>query len=189
MTANAASSKPKNTVPRPLGISDNFDERTKLMLDLQVLAYQADITRVATLVIGREQGTRTYPQIGVPDAHHSISHHDNEPEKLAKQAKIDLYHTQQFAYLLEKMRSIQDGDGTLLDHSLMLYGTGLGDSNVHAHHDLCLVPAGGKGALKGNRHVIYPHNTPMSNLLVSMLDMAGIPDQKVGDSTGHLTGI
>ena len=173
---------------RPLGISDDFDERARIMIDLIVLAYRADITRVMTNVIGREQGSRSYAWIGVPENHHSISHHDNDPVKFEKQQKVDEYHVKQFAYLLQSMKDTPDGDGNLLDHTLLLYGTGLGDSNVHAHHDLNIVLAGGgNGAFKpGGRHVAYPRNTPLSNLLVSMLLMAGLPVEKVGDSTGPL---
>ena len=131
---------------RPLGPPPRLDDLGKTLMDLQVLAYQADITRVVSMVIGREQGNRTYPEIGVPDNHHSVSHHDNDPEKLAKQAIIDRYHVTMFAYLLGKLKSTPDGaGGTLLDNSLFLYGTGLGNSNVHAHHDLTTRSRGREG--------------------------------------------
>jgi hypothetical protein len=175
---------------RPLGPPRRLEDWGKMLMDLQVLAYQGDITRVVTMVIGREQGNRTYPEIGVPENHHSISHHANDPEKLAKQAIIDRFHIQLFAYLLNKLKSTPDGaGGTLLDNSLFLYGTGLGNSDVHAHHDLHTVLAGGKDILKGGRHVIYPHDTPLSNLLVSMLDKVGLHGRTVGDSTGALPGV
>jgi hypothetical protein len=175
---------------RPLGPPQRLDDWGKMLMDLQVIAYQGDITRVVSMVIGREQGNRTYPELGVPENHHGISHHANDPEKLAKQAIIDRYHVQLFAYLLNKLKSTPDGaGGTLLDNSLFLYGTGLGNSDVHAHHDLHIVLAGGKDILKGGRHVIYPHDTPLSNLLVSMLDKVGLHDRTVGDSTGPLAGV
>jgi len=179
------------TLPdRPLGPPQHLEDWGKMLMDLQVIAYQGDITRVVTMVIGREQGNRTYPDIGVPENHHSISHHGNDPEKLAKQAVIDRFHVELFAYFLNKLKSTPDGaGGTLLDNSLYLFGTGLGNSDVHAHHDLNIVLAGGKDILKGGRHVIYPHDTPLSNLLVSMLDKVGMHDRIIGDSTGKLAGL
>jgi uncharacterized protein DUF1552 len=175
---------------RPLGPPPRLDDWGKMLMDLQVLAYQGDLTRVVSMVIGREQGTRTYPEIGVPENHHSISHHANDPEKLAKQAIVDRYHVQLFAYLLGKLKSTPDGaGGTLLDNSLFLFGTGLGNSDVHAHHDLNIVLAGGKDILQGGRHVIYAHDTKLSNLLVSMLDKVGLHDRTIGDSTGTLAGV
>jgi len=175
---------------RPLGPPQRLDDLGKMLMDLQVIAYQGDTTRVVTMVIGREQGNRTYPEIGVPENHHSISHHANDPEQLAKQAVSDRYHVQLFAYLLDKLKSTPNGTGgTLLDNSLFLYGTGLGNSDVHAHHDLHIVLAGGKDILKGGRHVKYPHDTKLSNLLVSMLDKVGLHDRTIGDSTGPLAGV
>lgn len=175
---------------RPLGPPPRLDDWGKMLMDLQVLAYQGDITRVVSMVIGREQGNRTYPEIGVPENHHSISHHANDPEKLAKQAIVDRYHVELFAYMLNKLKSTPDGEGgTLLDNSLFLYGTGLGNSDVHAHHDLNIVLAGGKDILEGGRHIVYPHDTPLSNLLVSMLDKVGLHGRSIGDSTGPLAGL
>jgi len=175
---------------RPLGPPQRLDDWGKMLMDLQVIAYQGDITRVVTMVVGREQGNRSYPELGVPENHHGISHHGNDPEKLAKQAIIDRYHVELFAYLLKKLTSTPDGlGGTLLDNSLFLYGTGLGNSDVHAHHDLHIVLAGGKDILEGGRHITYPHDTPLSNLLVSMLDKVGMHDQTIGDSTGTLVGL
>jgi len=172
---------------RPVGIPETFEGHVKLMFDLISLAYQADLTRVFTFMLGRELGGRTYPHLGVPDPHHGLSHHRNDPEKLDKLARINTYHMGLFTHLLESLRSAPDGDGTVLDHSMVLYGGGLGDSNDHAHFDLPeLVVGGGSGHLKGGRHLEYPKDTPMNNLLVSMLDKAGLPAEKFGDSTGRL---
>jgi hypothetical protein len=158
-----------------------------LMFDLQVLAYQADITRVTSFLIGRETSQRTFPDIGVPDPHHSVSHHQRNPEKLVKLAKINAYHVQMFAYFLEKLRSTPDGDGSLLDHAMILYGGGISDGDLHNHNDLPLVLAGsGAGRVKGGRHLKYPKDTPMTNLLVSLVDKVGVPVEKLGDSTGRL---
>jgi hypothetical protein len=172
---------------RPSGAPDTFEEHSKLMFDLQVLAYQADITRVATFLFGQEFSLQTYPEIGVPDPWHGISHHQLDPEKLAKVAKVDTYHIQMFAYFLEKLKSTPDGDGTLLDHTMTLYGAGFSDGNTHAHVNLPLVLAGGAaGRLKGGRHLQYPSGTPMANLLVSMVNIMDVPLQSIGDSTGPL---
>ncbi len=172
---------------RPLGVPETFGEHCRLMFDLQVLAFQADITRVITFLVGRELTNRTYPDIGVPDPHHATSHHQNNPERLEKIAKIDRYHAQLFAEFLDKLRAIPDGDGTLLDHSLILYGSGLSDGNVHAHTTLPLVVAGGgAGQVKGGRHLQYPKGTPMANLLVSLVNKMGVPIESFGDSTGPL---
>jgi hypothetical protein len=172
---------------RPVGVPDTYEEHVKLMFDLLSLAYQADITRVFTFMLGRELGGRTYPHLGVPDPHHGLSHHRNDPEKLAKLAKINTFHMELFTHFLENLQSAPDGDGSLLDHSMVLYGGGLGDSNDHAHFDLPeLVVGGGAGRLKGGRHLMYPKDTPMNNLLVSMLGKAGLPAEHFGDSSGRL---
>jgi hypothetical protein len=171
---------------RPLGIPDNFEDHIHLMFDLQVLAFQADITRVTTLMIGREEGGRSYPQAGVPEGHHSISHHDNNPEKLAKLAKIDAYHVKQMAIFLGKLKQTPDGDANLLDNSMILYGGGISNGNMHNHEHLPIVLAGGAGQLKGGRHIEYQQDTPMSNLLWSILDKAGVHTDKLGDATGML---
>jgi hypothetical protein len=171
---------------RPTDIPGSFDEHAALMFDLQVLAYQGDITRVFTLLFGREQTNRTYPDIGVPDGHHVVSHHQHDPALVAKKTKIDTYHVQLLANFLGKLQSTPDGDGSLLDHSMILYGSGLGDGDLHSHHDLpLLVAGGGAGRLKGGRHLKLPE-TPMANLLVSLLDKAGVPIERLGDSTGRL---
>jgi len=172
---------------RPVDVPDTFEEHAKLMFDLQVLAFRADITRVFSMILAREVSSRTYPNIGVPEQHHSVSHHRNDPALIAKKAKIDNYHVQLFAYFLEKMRAAQDGDGSLLDHSLMVYGGGMGDGNLHRHSDLpCLLAGKLGGQFKTGRHLKYPDKTPMANLLVTMLDKVGVHVEKLGDSTGIL---
>ncbi|HTW66895.1 MAG TPA: DUF1552 domain-containing protein [Bryobacteraceae bacterium] len=172
---------------RPLGIPDNFEDHIHLMFDLQVLAFQADITRITTLMIGREEGGRSYPQAGVPEGHHSISHHDNNPEKLAKLAKIDAYHVKQMGIFLGKLKQTQDGEATLLDNSMIVYGGGISNGNMHNHEHLPIVLAGGgAGQLKGGRHIVYKQDTPMSNLLRSVLDKAGVHTDTLGDATGML---
>jgi hypothetical protein len=172
---------------RPLGVPDKFEDHINLMFDLQVLAFQADITRVTTLMIGREEGGRSYPQIDVPDGHHSISHHDNNPEKLAKLAKIDAYHVQQLANFLGKLGNTPDGETNLLDNSMILYGGGISNGNMHNHERLPVVIAGGgAGQLKGGRHLEYKQDVPMSNVLRSVLAKAGVNTDTLGDSTGLL---
>ena len=174
-------------VTHPAGIPSAYDDHAKLLIDLQVLAYQCDLTRIVTLMMGREFSGMTYPQIGVPDAHHPISHHQNEPEKVAKVAKINLYHVTLFAYLLEKLQSTPDGDGSLLDHITMVYGAGMADSNRHAPYDLPIVLAGhGAGQLKVGRHVRFGKDTPLGNLHLTLLDKFGVPVERWGDSTGVL---
>ena len=175
---------------RPVGIPGKFDEHCKLMFDLQCLAYQADITRVFTLLMGRESSQRAYPEIGVPQPHHGTSHHRDDPETLARYAKIIAYESQQVAYFLDKLRSTPDGDGNLLDNTILLYGAGLSNPNEHAHIDMPLVLlGGGSGRLEGNRHLAYPADTPMANLLMSMLEKTGISVERFGDSTGLLTDL
>jgi len=172
---------------RPVDVPDTFEEHAKLMFDLQVLAFRADITRVFSMILAREVSSRTYPNIGVPEQHHSVSHHRNDPALIAKKAKIDTYHVQLLAYFLEKMQAAQDGDGSLLDHSLIVYGGGLGDGNLHRHSDLpCLLAGKLGGQLKTGRHLQYPENTPMANLLLTILDKVGVQVEKLGDSTGRL---
>jgi len=174
-------------IDHPAGVPSTYDDHVKLMCDLQVLAYQADLTRVITFMLGREFSGVTYPQIDVPDAHHPITHHQQEAPKIAKVAKINHYHVTQFAYLLEKLRSTSDGDGTLLDHAVMMYGTGMGDCNAHDPRSIPLVLAGGRAAqLKGGRHIKYAKETPLANLHLTLLDKLGVHLDKMGDSTGRL---
>jgi hypothetical protein len=171
---------------RPGGIPPEFEDHAKLMIDLQVLAFQADLTRVVTFMIAREGSNRPYRKINISDGHHSLTHHQNDPEKIEKVTQIDTYHAQLFAYYLEKLKGAKDGDGTLLDHSMVLYGSSICDGNAHTHHNLPLVLVGGAaGRIKGGRHLLYEKETPMNNLLLSMLDIAGVPGvEKFGDSTG-----
>jgi uncharacterized protein DUF1552 len=173
---------------RPDDIPESFEDYVNLIFDLQVLAYQADITRVTTLLMGRETSPRTFEQIGVPEQHHSCSHHIDNPELMARKAKIDQYHVALFGQFLEKLKATEDGDGNLLDHSMILYGGGLGNGNLHDHVNLPVLVAGrGAGTLSGGQHINYPDNTPMANLLLTMLDKAGVPTpEKIGDSTEHL---
>lgn len=172
---------------RPSSIPEEFDDHAKLMIDLQAIAFQADLTRVITFMMAREGSNRPYRSIGISDGHHSITHHMNDPEKIDKVARINTHHAQTFAYMLEKLKSTPDGDGNLLDHSLILYGSSISDGNAHTHHDLPIVLAGGgAGQVKGGRHIKYPKDTPLNNLLLSMLDKAGVTAEKLGDSTGEL---
>jgi len=172
---------------RPTDIPAGFDEYAKLMYDLQVLAFQADVTRVFTMMKCRELSSRTYPQIGVPDPHHPCSHHRNDPALIVKKAKIDAYHVELLSYFLQKLDKTKDGDGTLLDQSLILYGGGMGDGNLHRHSNLpCLMAGKLGGQFETGRHLGYKLDTPMSNLLVAILNKAGVAVTKIGDSTAPL---
>jgi hypothetical protein len=172
---------------RPTDIPARWDEHTKLMFDLQVLAFRADVTRVFSMIMSRELSSRTFAHIGVPDQHHAVSHHRNDAELISKKARIDIHQAQMCAYFLEKLQAAQDGDGSLLDHSLILYGGGMGDGNLHRHADLPTLMAGKLGgAFSTGRHLKYPLDTPMSNLLLTVLDKVGVPTEKLGDSTGAL---
>jgi hypothetical protein len=172
----------------PAGIPYSFEQHINLMYDLLAVAYQTNVTRVASFMVAREVSNRTYPQIGVPDGHHATSHHQNKPDKIEKLVKIQRYHLTLFARFLEKLQSTKDGDGTLLDHSILLYGSNMSNSNAHNHFPLPnLVLGGGAGTLEGHRHLKFPDHTPMSNLLLALLDKAGIHQDTLGDSTGALT--
>jgi Protein of unknown function (DUF1552) len=158
-----------------------------LMYELQWLAFRSDMTRVVTFMLGRELNFRTYPEIGITEGHHGLSHHQDNPTQLAKYARLNTYQTELFAWFLDKLKSTPEGDGTLLDHSMFLYGASLSNPNLHAHYDLPLaVVGGGAGQLRGGRHLVYRSETPMTNLLLSMLDKVGVPMEKLGDSTGRL---
>ena len=173
-------------VARPAGIPESFDDHAHLLYDLQLLAYQSDITRVSTFMYGREQSPRPYPQIGVPEPHHPVTHHQNDPQKMAKCAKIQQYHLKLFADYLEKLRNTPDGDGSLLDHVMILYGAAISNSDRHTHGPLpTLLVGGGAGTLKGGRHLVYPEHTPLTNLQLTMLNLLGVPTEKLGDSTGQ----
>jgi Protein of unknown function (DUF1552) len=172
----------------PGGIPVVFSEYYRLMTDLMVLAWQTDMTRVTTFQIGHEMSTRAYPEAGFGDSHHSVTHHHGDLEKIAKTTKINIFHMKMLAHYLERLRSTPDGDGSLLDHSLLLYGAALSDANLHLYTDLpLLLFTNGIGGIKGGRHVRYPQRTPMANLLLTMLDKAGVPRvDRLGDSTGRL---
>jgi hypothetical protein len=171
----------------PSGIPDAFEDHLKIMLDLQVLAMQTDMTRVCTFMLGRELSNRAYPEIGVPDSHHSLSHHGGNAEKIEKLHKINQYHLKQFGYLLERLNSTPDGEGSLLDDTLVLAGASLGEPNDHDCMDLPAIVAG--GGLSGNRHISLPEQTPMCNLLLSMIQAMGVNAESFGDSTGTVPGL
>jgi hypothetical protein len=172
----------------PVGIPPVFSEYYKLMADLMVLAWQTDMTRVCTFQMGHEMSGRAYPELGFGDSHHSVTHHHGDPEKIAKTIQINGFHTKMLAYYLEKLRSTPDGDGSLLDHSMILYGGALNDGNLHLYTSLpLLLVAGGVSGIKGGQHIRYPNRTPMTNLLLTMLDKANVPRvDRLGDSTGRL---
>jgi hypothetical protein len=170
---------------RPSGVPDSFEDYAHMMIDLQVLAMQADMTRVATFMIGREVSGRSYPEIGVPDAHHPLSHHGNDPEKIAKLTKINTLHMEQVAYYLKRMSETKEGNGTLLDSTLVMAGASLADPNRHDHRSLPVLVAG--GLIKGNRHVMVEKDTPMTNMMLSMMDTLGVQADKLGDSNGRLS--
>ncbi len=172
---------------RPMGVPAAYGDHAKLMFDLQVLALQGDITRVITFQLARETSTRTYPEVGVPDPHHPTSHHANDPEKLAKLAKINGYHASLFAYFLDKLKSTPEGNGTLLDHSLYLYGSGMGNPDVHDHANLPILVAGGAaGRVKGGRHLRYKDPVPLANLHLTLLDRVGVHLDSFADSRGRV---
>lgn len=170
---------------RPSGVPDKFEDYSHMMIDLQVLAMQADITRVSSFMIGREVSGRSYPEIGVPDAHHPLSHHGHDPEKIAKLTKINVLHMEQVAYYLKRMSETKEGEGNLLDTTLVMAGASLADPNNHDHRDLPVIVAG--GLMKGNRHVIAAKDTPMANLMLSMMDALGVDCHSIGDSSGRLS--
>jgi hypothetical protein len=172
---------------RPVDVPATFEDHTKMMFDLQVLGFRADVTRVSSMIMSRELSTMTFGQIGVPDQHHAVSHHRNDPELIAKKAKIDIHQAQLFGYFLDRLKSTPDGDGSLLDHSLIVYGGGMGNGNLHRHTDLpCLLAGKLGGQFTTGRHLAYPQNTPMTNLLLTILAGVGIPQERLGDSTGKL---
>ena len=190
-TASNAHAAASITLPdEPVGIPYSFEEHINLMYDLAALAYQANVTRVFTFMAAREVSNRTYPQVGVPDGHHATSHHQNKPDKIEKLVKIQNYHVSLFARFLEKLKATPDGDGSLLDHSIILFGSNMSNSNLHNHYPLPALLAGGAaGRLKGGRHLKCAEHTPMTNLLLTVLDKAGITMEKLGDSTGELVDL
>jgi hypothetical protein len=182
-----AAKNPMPDVDRPVGVPVAFADHARLMFDLQVLAFQADITRVITFQLARELSNRTYPEIGVPDPHHPTSHHGNDPEKLAKIAKINAFHVSLFAQFLEKLKSTPDGDGSLLDHTVYLYGSGMGNSSLHDHENLPILVAGGAACgMKGGRHIQYKDGTPLANLHLTLLERVGVRVDSFGDSNGTI---
>jgi hypothetical protein len=175
------------SMQRAVGIPDTLEEHAKVMYDLFALAYQTDLTRVATFMIGRESSGQTFPEFGIREAHHALSHHSNDPAKLEKLTKINTYHMTLFAQFVEKLRSIPDGDGSLLDHVMMVYGCGMSDGNAHDPLNLpILLVGGGAGSLRSGRNIQFAKDTPLSNLHITMLDKFGLPIEKMYDSTGTL---
>ena len=184
--AEQQSSREIPEIERPTGIPP-YEEHVKLMFDLQVLAYQTDMTRVITFMMAREKSDLVYTQLGQTEPHHAISHNRGSQEKMALKQQIDTYHAKLFAYFLDKMQSTSDGDGSLLDHSIILYGSGLSDGDLHTQRDLPIVVAGGgAGKIRGGRYIRYPEGTPLTNLLLSLLDVAGVHAEQLGGSTGKI---
>jgi hypothetical protein len=170
----------------PSGVPVTFAEYASLMFDMQAVAFQADLTRVSTLMIGREGSLRTYPEIGVPDPHHPLTHHRNNPEWIEKVTKVNEFHMGLFAKFIGTLAATPDGDGTLLDHSLIVYGSGIADGNKHTHENLPVLVAGHGGGLPGGRHLVFPDETPMTNLYLTLLDRVGVREDAIGDSTGRI---
>ena len=184
--AEEQSSKELPDVPQPAGIPDGFVDHVRLLYDLQLLAYQSDLTRVITFMYGREQTGRPYPQIGVPEGHHPLTHHQNDPVKMEKCTRIQRHHIELFTEYLVKLRNTPDGDGSLLDHVILLFGSGISNSDRHTHGPLpTFVVGGGSGTLKGGRHLIYPEHTPLTNLQLTLLNKLGVPAETLGDSNGQ----
>jgi hypothetical protein len=178
---------PLPDLDRPAGVPAAYADHARVMFDLQALALQGDVTRVITFQLARETSNRTYPEIGVPDPHHPLTHHGNDPEKIAKMAKINAFHVSLFAYFLEKLKAMPEGDGSLLDHVLYLYGSGMGNPNVHDHVNLpVLVAGGGAGGVKGGRHIKYAEPTPLANLHLTLLERAGVRMEAFADSRGKV---
>ncbi len=186
--AKAESSNSDFEIPdRPVGVPETFREYAELMFDLQVLAFRADVTRVTSFMMARENIDRSYNEIGLPEAHHSMSHHGNNPEKMKDFAKLNAYHVETLAYYLTQLQSISDGDGTLLDSTVILYGSGFSDGNTHNNYNVPVVVIGGPvNGLEGNRHLSYPQGTPLANLSLSLMDKFGLQMERFGDSTGYL---
>jgi Protein of unknown function (DUF1552) len=186
----AEASTAENPLPdldRPVGVPATYADHARLMFDLQVLALQGDVTRVITFQLARETSNRTYPEIGVPDPHHPLSHHGNDPEKIARMAKINQFHVSLFAEFLGKLKSTTEGNGTLLDHSLILYGSGIGNPNIHDHTNLPILVAGGSATgMKGNRHIKFDNPTPLANLHLTLLDKVGVHLDSFADSNGKV---
>ena len=186
-TAEQQSSRELPVVDEPVGIPEDYATHAKLQMDLLALAYQTDLTRVSTFMLAKEVSGRAYPEIGVSDSHHPLSHHQDEYGKLERLHKINEYHFQQFAYLVAKMEATPEGEGTMLDHTVFLYGTGISDSNTHFHDDLPIAVVGGQSAgIKGGHYIRHAQGTPIANLYVALLEMLGVHVERFGDSTGRL---
>ena len=182
--------KPMPDLDRPMGVPAAYADHARLMFDLQLLAYQGDITRITTFQIARETSNRSYPEIGISDPHHPLSHHGDNPEKIEKMSKINAFHVSLFAEYLERLKNTPEGNGSLLDNVLLLYGSGIGNPNVHNHSNLPIIVAGGAaGGMKGNRHIRYEKPTPLANLHLSLLDKVGVKIDQFGDSTGKIDGL
>jgi Protein of unknown function (DUF1552) len=186
--AKAESTNSDFAVPeQPVGVPETFREYSELMFDLQVLAFQADITRVTSFMMARENINRSYPEIGLPEAHHSISHHGNNPEKMKNYSKLNAYHVDTLAYFIKKLQATKDADGTLLDSTAVLFGSGFSDGNVHNNYNVPVVLVGGRGqGFKGNRHLKYAKGTPLANLMLALMDRYGAEMKAFGNSTGEL---
>ena len=185
-----ASSNPMPDLDRPVGVPEMFADHAKLLFDLQVLAFQGDITRVVTFQLTRELSNRTYPEIGVPDPHHPTSHHGNDPEKVAKIAKINTFHVSLWSDFLQKLKATPEGDGTLLDNTVYLYGSGMGNPSLHDHVNLPILVAGGASTgMKGGRHIRYREGTPLGNLHLTLLDKVGVRLDQFGDSNGRVDNL
>jgi hypothetical protein len=185
--AEAQSARELPAVQEPPGIPATFADHARLMFDLQLLAYQSDLTRVVSFMVGREVSGRTYPEIGVPEAHHLLSHHEEQPDRIEKLATLQRHHMTFFAEFVTKLANTPDGDGSLLDNVVLMYGSGMSNSNVHATNNIPrLLVGGGAGRLKGGRHLRYPEGTYVANLLLSVMDILGVPQERVGNSNGRL---
>ncbi len=185
--AEQQNSRELPVVEQPIGIPADYAEHAHLMMDMLALAYQTDLTRVSTFMLAKEVSGRSYPEIGVADSHHPVSHHQDEPAKLERLHKINEYHFRQFAYLVDKLSKLPEGDGSVLDYTVFLYGTGISDSNTHFHDDLPIAIVGGKAAgIKGGRYIRYPKGTPLTNMHLTLLEKMGVPAEQIGDSTGKL---
>jgi hypothetical protein len=179
-------------IDKPTGVPVLYADYVNLMFDLQIVAFQTDSTRVVTMMMGREGSMRTYPEIGVPDPHHPLTHHRNNPEWVEKVTTVNTMHAELFAGFVRKMKATPDGDGSLLDHSMLVYGSGLSDGNKHLHDDLPVAIIGRGGDFRLGQHLVYPKDTPMTNLYLTVLDRLGVHEERIGDSTGrieHLTGV
>lgn len=187
LAETTAKENPLPDIDRPVGVPTAYADHAKLMFDLQLLAFQGDITRVTSFQLAREASTRTYPEIGVPEPHHPVTHHGKNPEKLKKVAKINQFHVSLFAEFLKNLDSIREGNGTLLDHSLLMYGSGMGDPDAHDHSNLPILVAGGAaGKMRGGRHIRFEKPTPLSNLHLTLLNKVGVPLETFADSTGQI---